>query len=60
MTSLTSARNQGGHAKADEARPSVASGGQGTLSEQERDRFSSLMERVAHFKDKAAYGELFS
>jgi RNA polymerase sigma-70 factor, ECF subfamily len=32
----------------------------GTLSEQERDRFCDMMERVAKFKDKAAYGELFS
>jgi RNA polymerase sigma-70 factor, ECF subfamily len=32
----------------------------GTLSERERDRFSDLMERVANFKDKAAYRDLFS
>jgi RNA polymerase sigma-70 factor, ECF subfamily len=31
-----------------------------TLSERERDHFSNLMERVAQFKDKAAYSELFS
>jgi RNA polymerase sigma-70 factor, ECF subfamily len=32
----------------------------GTLSERERDHFSDLMERVAQFKDKAAYSALFS
>jgi RNA polymerase sigma-70 factor, ECF subfamily len=32
----------------------------GTLSERERDRFSDLMEKVAQFKDKVAFGELFS
>ncbi len=32
----------------------------GTLSERERDHFSDMMERVAQFKDKAAYGTLFS
>ncbi len=32
----------------------------GGLSERERNRFSDLMERVAQFKDRAAYGELFS
>jgi RNA polymerase sigma-70 factor, ECF subfamily len=36
-------------------------GGQGaSLSEQERDRFSDLMERVANFKDRDAYAQLFS
>jgi RNA polymerase sigma-70 factor, ECF subfamily len=35
-------------------------GSGGTLSERERDHFSDLMERVGEFKDKAAYGELFS
>jgi RNA polymerase sigma-70 factor, ECF subfamily len=40
---------------------SFAVGGKaGTLSERERDHFSDLMERVAQFKDKAAYGALFS
>ncbi len=37
-----------------------ATGPTGTLSERERDRFSDLMERVANFKDKAAYRDLFS
>lgn len=36
-------------------------GGQtGILTEKQRDHFSDLMERVAQFKDKAAYGALFS
>jgi RNA polymerase sigma-70 factor, ECF subfamily len=40
---------------------SLTSGTQnGQLSDRERDRFSDLMERVANFKDKDAYGELFS
>lgn len=47
-------------------KPSAFSGsgagmsGGGTLSERERDHFSDMMERVAQFKDKAAYGNLFS
>jgi RNA polymerase sigma-70 factor, ECF subfamily len=44
------------------ARGSTSGGGTsgGTLSERERDHFSDMMERVAQFKDKAAYGALFS
>jgi RNA polymerase sigma-70 factor, ECF subfamily len=34
--------------------------GSSGLSERERNRFCDLMERVAQFKDKSAYGELFS
>lgn len=37
-----------------------ASATSGTLSEGERDRFADLMEAVAIYKDKAAYGELFA
>lgn len=48
--------------KATGSEHSLTSGGakSGQLNDQERDRFSDLMERVANFKDRAAFGELFS